>query len=245
MPNAKPAAPSQAKPKTPPNVKGPSGIDRNAKSGEFVVAVGPKTARALAPQRANINAIMEVLGEKIEQSQKSGRSAEFKIRIDPKEGARIFAVGDPPQPAPETRSGVEKEDQALDRALDAARERGRLRAIEILNGEDMLSAEEFAALLGVSRMTVNTKRQRHEVLALDGPKRGYRFPAWQVDENGKPFAALPELFALLGDSPWTIYRFLMQRHPELGGARGADLLHRGRSDEVLEAAESAARGALG
>ena len=74
----------------------------------------------------------------------------------------------------------------------------------------MLSADDFAALIGTSRVTVNAKRQNHQILGLDGAKRGYRFPAWQLDENGKPFAALPDLFDRLGDSPWAVYRFLVE-----------------------------------
>lgn len=108
----------------------------------------------------------------------------------------------------------------------------------------MLSAAAVAELLGVSRVTVNAKRQRHEVLAVDGARRGFRFPAWQVDENGKPFAAIPQLSEKLGDSPWSVYRFLVQRHPELEGATGVDALRQGRTHEVLEAASLAA-GTLG
>ena len=109
-------------------------------------------------------------------------------------------------------------DDGLDRALEAARERGQLRAAEILSGEAMLSGEAFAELLGVSRATVNAKSQRREILALEDANGDFRFPAWQVDASGRPFEVLPTLFELLGDSPWTVYRFLDQHHPELGGA---------------------------
>lgn len=130
----------------------------------------------------------------------------------------------------------------LDRALGAARERGRRRAAEILSGMGMPDAEAFANLLGVSRATVETMRERHEILALDDANGGFRFPAWQVDQEGKPFAVMPRLFELLGDSSWTVYRFLVQHHPELGGASARDDLRRGRVDQVIEAAEGSARG---
>ena len=74
-----------------------------------------------------------------------------------------------------------------------------------------------ALLIGTSRVTVNAKRQNHQILGLDGAKRGYRFPAWQLDENGKPFAALPDLFDRLGDSPWAVYRFLVETVRKVGG----------------------------
>lgn len=136
------------------------------------------------------------------------------------------------------------DDDGLERALEAARERGQLREAELLSGEAMLSAEEVAELLGVSRVTVNAMRQKNEVLALESAKHGFRFPVWQIDENGKPFEVLPKLFELLGDSPWTVYRFLVQRHAELDGASARDYLRRGRTDQVVETAESVARGAF-
>ena len=58
--------------------------------------------------------------------------------------------------------------------------------------------------------------------------------------TGKPFAALPTLFDRLGDSPWAVYRFLVQSHPELDGETGRDALQKGRTAEVIEAAESVA-----
>ena len=108
----------------------------------------------------------------------------------------------------------------------------------------MLSADQFAALLGISRMTVNTRRQNHQVLGLDGAKRGFRFPAWQVGEDGKPFAALPRLFERLGGGPWSVYRFLVQSHPELDGMTGREALRRGKADEALAVTDSIADGAF-
>lgn len=108
----------------------------------------------------------------------------------------------------------------------------------------MLSADQFAELLGTTRMTVNTKRQSHQVLGLDGAKRGFRFPAWQVGEDGTPFAALPQLFERLGSGPWSVYRFLVQSHPELDGITGLEALRRGKTDEVLAVADSIADGAF-
>jgi hypothetical protein len=76
-------------------------------------------------------------------------------------------------------------------ALAPARERGRARVADILSRPDMLSADRFAKLLGTSRVTVNAKRQRHEVLGLDGAKRGFRFPKWQIGDDGNHFLRCP------------------------------------------------------
>jgi hypothetical protein len=250
MPNAKPApTPTKTKSTTRAKSVAASGLSQakpgRATTGDFTVTLGPQTVKTLSSRKANVKALMEVLGETIEESRKSGRSMGFMVEVDRTGQPRILPAKDLPakvEPKPASRPADDEDD--LNRALDAARERGRLRAAEVLSGDDMLSAEDFAELLGVSRVTVNAKRQKREVLALEGAKRGFRFPAWQIDENGKPFEVLPRLFELLGDSPWTVYRFLVQRHPELDGASAQDYLRRGRADQVVEAAESVARGAF-
>lgn len=134
-------------------------------------------------------------------------------------------------------------DDGLDRALEAARERGEHRAAEILSGEEMLGAEAFAELLGVSRATVNAKSQRHEILALEGAN-GPSLPCLAGRCERPAVEVLPTLFELLGDSSWTVYRFLVQHHPELGGASARDDLKLGRADQVIEVAKSVAEDAF-
>lgn len=80
------------------------------------------------------------------------------------------------------------------------------------------------------------------MLGLDGGKHGYRFPEWQIDDDGNVLGALPRLFELLGPSPWGVYRFLIQRHDVLNGATVKDVLRRGQVERVLDVAESLARG---
>jgi len=131
----------------------------------------------------------------------------------------------------------------LEEALKAARERGRVRAAAILAGPDMLTARAFAKLLGVSAGTVRARRQKHEVLGIKGDKGHYRYPSWQVGRNGKPLSTLPQLREMLG-GPWTVYRFLLQHHPELGGMTALTALRRGREADVLATAANIARGAF-
>lgn len=184
---------------------------------------------------------MESYGAAVEKSRRTGRAVSFMVDVSPRGRPKIRPAENGTVEAAE--SAVAESGGDLDAALAAARERGRTRVAEILSGDDMLSAGEFAELIGTSRMTVNAKRQNHQVLALEGAKRGFRFPSWQVGEDGKPFSLLPELFDRLGGNPWAVYRFLVQHHPELDGLTGREALHRGRSAEVLEAAESAVRAA--
>jgi uncharacterized protein YjbI with pentapeptide repeats len=139
------------------------------------------------------------------------------------------AVDDPPKT-------VSNDD--LSRALKAARTRGRALVAKLLSGKDMLTTDEFGKLIGVTCGTVNQKRKRQEVLALKGVGRAPRFPKWQLGKDRRPFRALPELFDRLGGNPWTVYRFLVQHHPELNGMTGVEALQRGQANRVLDAAES-------
>ena len=135
-------------------------------------------------------------------------------------------------------SGAPDGPSELETALAEARDRGRGLAAEILSRPEMLSSDAFARRIGVTRETVRQKLARHEVLGLSGAKRGMRFPAWQIMDDGRLLPRLPELFARLGQ-PWTVYRFLVQQHhPDLGGRTGLAALVDGDTEAVLAAAEA-------
>ncbi|MDR3508272.1 MAG: DnaB-like helicase N-terminal domain-containing protein [Caulobacteraceae bacterium] len=130
-------------------------------------------------------------------------------------------------------------------ALAEARIRGAGRAAEILAGPDMLSADEFAALIGVTREAVRQKMIRREILGLQGAKRGTRYPAWQVTQDGALLPELRQVFRVLGDSPWAVYRFLTEASMAFKGAPPLEALRSGAVGPVLEAAEGIARGDFG
>ncbi|MBE72462.1 MAG: hypothetical protein CMO07_17480 [Thalassospira sp.] len=125
-------------------------------------------------------------------------------------------------------------------AIDAARERGRKLSAEILAGEEMKTSEEFAALLGVSVATVHNRRRRGELLGLKGAVKGYRFPIWQLNKDGKPYATFVELHESLGGS-WSVYRLLTQQHGELDGLTGLEALQRGQDYQVVDLADTVGR----
>jgi hypothetical protein len=129
-------------------------------------------------------------------------------------------------------------------ALAVARKRGTAVKEALLADPDMLNTAAIADLLGLSEEGVRLKRKRHEILGLESAKRGIRYPAWQVLEGRQVLPALPRLFAMLGDDPWRLFRFLQQHHNELGGARALDALRQGRIDGVLAAAGNTATGAF-
>lgn len=131
---------------------------------------------------------------------------------------------------------------ALDIALAAAKQRGSERVAEILKRPEMLSADEFADEIGSTRETVNKKRKRHEVLGLEGAKRGMRFPKWQIGDDGQLLVGLVQLFEALNGHPWAVYRFLLQKSASLGGRTGLEMLRAGRIEDAVGAARSIGRG---
>ena len=111
-----------------------------------------------------------------------------------------------------------------------------------MKSPDMLSARAFAPLIGASHETVNQKRKTGEVLALNGATRGMRYPKWQVTDDGRLLPGLAELARELSGGPWTLYRFLLQHHPELEGVTGLEALKRGRVADVIDVARGISEG---
>jgi hypothetical protein len=208
----------------------------------FTFRTPSSAATALAGKPSKLKPLLQQYGQALAESREAGKSVSFRVDVDPSGGATVTPVAGPADAA--ERYPVEEVDEispGLGRALEAARKRGSVRAAEVLSGDDMLSADAFAKLLGTTRMTVNTKRQNGQLLGLDGAKRGFRFPEWQLGAEGKPYPELKSLHELLG-GPWALYRFLVQPHGELDGLTGREALERGRGQVVLEAAESIGRG---
>ncbi|WEQ54965.1 hypothetical protein LV564_12640 [Komagataeibacter nataicola] len=124
-----------------------------------------------------------------------------------------------------------------------AKERGRHLVATILSDPDMLTGEAFAHRLGLTVSDLRDLKQAHAVLVLPGSSpREIRYPVWQIDATRQPFPVLPALFDALGDSGWTIYRFLMQSHPELAGQTALEALRDGRDALVVQLAHSIAEG---
>ena len=198
----------------------------------FVTTLG-SLGKDVASRKA-ARGLLSGFANAIKRAERTGKSVRMTVVVDPKTAAPQIAVEEVSAP---------KGDR-LDSALAAARQRGSARVAEILNGTDMLSADAFAEEIGATRETVHKKRRRHEVLGLEGPKRGVRFPKWQVSGSGGLIPSLPQLFEVLGDHPWTIYRFLLEEHGELDGRTGLEALRAGRIADVMATAETIGRGAF-
>lgn len=211
-------------------------------------------AQARSPHEGRSSASRRVAGSKsvesnlvaaFDRAKAIGGDVQFTVEVAPTGETVVGPISPSPALADAPRRPHDgKALPALDKSLAGARERGRARVAEILVGEDMLTADEMATLLGTTRMTVNAKRRKQQLLGLEGAKRGVRYPRWQIGEDGRPFGTLPALFELLGGSPWSVYRFLVQSHAELGGLTGREALERGRATQTIEAAESIASAAF-
>jgi hypothetical protein len=134
-------------------------------------------------------------------------------------------------------------------ALEQAFAHAEESKLELLQRPDMLNGEQLAMQLGLSRATVDTRRQEGKLLALEfGSKRGFRFPLWQRElveerEIRAVFEAVLKRLAAVG--PWSRYRFLTQDAPELDGQTPIDALRAGEGEAVLRAAERWVHGAQG
>lgn len=186
----------------------------------------------LSGHRLDARELLRNLNDAVRQAEQSQKPVRVTVVIDPL----------PSQPRLTTTTAAIEISDKVAPALKGARTRGEARIADILKGEEMLSADAFAGEIGATRETVNNKRKRHEILGLEGPKRGIRFPKWQLSRSGDLLPRLPELFEALGGHPWAVYRFLLMKHPELDGKRALDALRAGRAEDVIETARSVASG---
>ncbi|MER9312225.1 XRE family transcriptional regulator [Mesorhizobium australicum] len=204
------------------------------------LTVSDKVSKMIKANPERVTALLEQYGEAVIRSSTGARAVSFRVDVDPAGTTTVTPVEETTSTQTRVIGEAGTPDPELQHALAAARARGRLRAAEILTADDMLSAEAFAELLGTTRVTVNTKRQSGQLLGLDGAKRGFRFPVWQLDADGRPYAELAGLHERLGGA-WAVYRFLVQPHGELEGLTGRDALERGKTKAALEVAKSVGR----
>jgi hypothetical protein len=221
--------PDAASKKTPPNGRGAK-VMRESPSGHFFAAHLPATS--MEPS-AKVRSVLAKVERALGQAETARRPVRLTILVEPGKRASRIDVETLEQP------------DDLDLALSEAHARGAARATEILSGPDMLGADDFARLIGMTREAVRQKLMRREILGLQGAKRGVRYPAWQVTGDGALLPGLPQLFAILGDSPWAMYRFLTQPNPAFKGKPPLDGLRAGESAPVFAAAEGQAQGDFG
>jgi hypothetical protein len=123
--------------------------------------------------------------------------------------------------------------------LAKARLRGALAQRELLAADGgALSGAELATLLGVSRQAIDKRRKAGQLLAVELPRRGYLYPAWQVTEAGVLPGVVEVLAALRAHDAWAQARFFVTGNLRLGGKRPLDRLRRGDVEAVLRVART-------
>ncbi|HET8524145.1 MAG TPA: hypothetical protein VFL82_13000 [Thermomicrobiales bacterium] len=121
--------------------------------------------------------------------------------------------------------------------LASARLRG-LRVKEWLLGQEggCLTAPGMAKAIGITRQAVDHRRRQGQLIGLDFGRRGYCYPAWQVDERGM-LGGLPDVLQALSDyDPWTQAIFILNDNVWLDGERPLDALRHGQVPRVVAAA---------
>jgi len=114
---------------------------------------------------------------------------------------------------------------------------------KLVTAPGMLTSDEMAQRLDVSRETINQWQKAGKIIAVSGAKRGLRFPAWQIGSRGKPYAAIEAILQALDGDHWAAWRFLDGFVAELGQV-GHAALAAGREHELLEVLTARSHGAF-
>ena len=110
------------------------------------------------------------------------------------------------------------------------------------DGEELLSSDELAARIGLrTRQSVHDWMRKGRIVGWRGAKRGYLFPAQQVDERGRPPDGLEWIVPSFGDG-YAAWVWLTTPLPSLDGAKPLELLHNGEVDIVAAAAKGDLQG---
>lgn len=102
--------------------------------------------------------------------------------------------------------------------LQAARDRGKHRAVAEWEKPENLPLKAAADYAGRSDRVINEDRQKGRLyaLVLPGKERGYRYPQWQFDVEPERLAAVLAPFVQADASCWVIHNFLLRPHESLG-----------------------------
>ena len=133
---------------------------------------------------------------------------------------------------PEVMASLTRRDPLARAKLRGLQVRERLLAAE----GGVLTAEEAAELLGITRQAIDNRRKRGKLLGVQLGKRGYRYPTWQFTPDGMLPGLSQTLQALHDLSPWIQLSFLLNDNAWLDGLRPLDLLRQGQIEPVVDAA---------
>jgi hypothetical protein len=100
----------------------------------------------------------------------------------------------------------------------------------------LMTSEDVAALVSVTRQAVDKRRQSNKLIAIPQGRRGFGYPICQFDSKG-PLRGLEEMLdALHVSDGWMQLTFLLSPNADLENLSPLELLHAGRIPAVTEAA---------
>lgn len=108
--------------------------------------------------------------------------------------------------------------------------------------EELLSSDEIAMRLGLkTRQSVHDWMRKGRLLGWQGAKRGYVFPAGQLDDRNRPLDGLQHIGQLFGDA-YAAWAWMTTPKTALDGETPHALLVRGDLDRAVEIAEGDLQG---
>ena len=108
--------------------------------------------------------------------------------------------------------------------------------------EALLTSEELAARTGLrTRQSVHDWRRKGRLVGWQNARRGYVFPARQLDDRNRPLAGLDRVTALFADG-YAAWVWLTTARPSLDGAEPLALLARGEIERVAETVQGDRQG---
>ena len=108
--------------------------------------------------------------------------------------------------------------------------------------EDVLSSDELAARMGFkTRQSVHNQRIKGRIVGWQTVRRGFVFPAGQLDERGRPPAGLEHVVPYFADG-YSAWMWLKSPHPALDAAAPLDVLRQGHAESVAAAAQGEMQG---
>lgn len=188
---------------------------------ELKEAAGAEPIRNVVLVRA-VRALAQVIRESDSEGlrEAAGARADFELLVEVLRSSPVLTGSASPQ-------------------LIQARLRGLQAKRQLLDAEGgCLTVSEVAALLHISRQAVDKRRRSRQLIGVSSGRRGYLYPAWQLEDAVLPH--VPEVLLALAPEhePWGQISFFLRCNRYLDGETPLAALRQGRIDDVLAAAVS-------
>ena len=111
--------------------------------------------------------------------------------------------------------------------------------------ETLLTSDELAERAGLkTRQSIHDWRKKGRIVGWQNARRGYVYPAAQLDQRNRPLPGLDRVVAQFGDG-YAAWVWLTTPRPSLDGATPLVLLARGEIEPVADAARGDLQGDFG